>query len=62
VVCLEWWREWQELRVLPWPGDLLEQPSYVVDAIGICERRRVDATAEADAEARARIEEMTCPG
>ena len=33
-----WWRDWKNLKVLPWGGtDLMEQPAYILEAIDICE-------------------------
>jgi hypothetical protein len=37
TVCVRWWREWRDWRVLPYPGDMLDQPAYVVEAIEVCE-------------------------
>jgi len=58
VVCLGWWREWRELQVLPYPGDLLDQPAFVVEAIETCEGPRLDALAEARAREQEELEEL----
>ncbi len=37
-IAYSWWRDWKDLKILPWGGgDLAEQPNYVVDAIRQCE-------------------------
>ena len=42
-----WWSEWKSLSMLPWYGDLLEQPAFVVEAIQLCESIRSEVDAEA---------------
>jgi len=38
LMCLGWWRDWRDLKVLPYEGaDLMDQPAYVLDAIRACE-------------------------
>ena len=47
---VDWYRDWRELGALPWPGDILDQPGYVVDVIRTCVR--VEAEIRAGEEAR----------
>lgn len=34
---VQWWCDWREFRALPWPGDMLDQPNVVYQAISHCE-------------------------
>lgn len=34
---VELWTEWRNLGTLPYPGDLLEQPAFIHQAIRTCE-------------------------
>lgn len=36
-MCLTWWREWRDYKILPYDGDLLDQPVYIYEVITLCE-------------------------
>ena len=57
-VCVRWWREWRELKVLPFAGDLLDQPAYVMDAIEICEDEWTTASSEATRKMREEVDRL----
>lgn len=52
---LNWWTEWRTLRVLPWEGEIADQPQFVLDALSLCEETTSlverDRTEKAEAEA-----------
>ena len=40
-----WWNDWKTLQVLPFPGSILEQPAWVVEAFQVTEAAWEDARA-----------------
>ena len=46
-ILYSWWRDWKDLKILPYGGDdLSEQPNYVVEAIRQCENIYAKVEAE----------------
>lgn len=41
ALLLNWWQSWRKLGVLPKPGDLLDQPLWIYEAIELCEDERI---------------------
>jgi len=41
---IQWWSEWREYKVLPFPGEMRDQPAYVFEAIRACseEARKIE--------------------
>lgn len=35
---VQWWTDWKMLGAMPFDGDALDQPAYVVDVLRECER------------------------
>lgn len=53
-IYVAWWNDWKTLGILPFPGGLLEQPAFVVEAIQAAEatwtetKGRLEEAREAD--------------
>lgn len=52
---LGWWQDWKLLGLLPYPGDMSEQPAFAVQALRICETTKI--TVERDRHKR-QVREM----
>jgi hypothetical protein len=43
---VDWWHNYREYKVLPFEGDLNDQPAYVADAIKACHDEGLKIQAE----------------
>lgn len=43
--CFRWWQDWRTLGVLPWRGELIDQPIIVFDVLNLCESIRLELEA-----------------
>lgn len=46
-----WWRTFKDTGALPWPGDFLDQPAFVSEAITLCDRTFAPLQAKLEADA-----------
>lgn len=59
MTYLEWWMEHRRLGILPWPGDLNDQPAHVVEAFGIASQVQAERDAEKQAQQERAVEEIS---
>lgn len=34
---IEWWKDWRDFQMLPFPGTMADQPCYVAEVIRRCQ-------------------------
>lgn len=59
-MCVQWWADWRDLKVLPYGGtDMMEQPAYVLEAIKACQTHLNQHQSELMEQQRKDIERQT---
>ena len=51
-----WWVDWTSLKILPWPGTLLEQPAFVYEVIKLCEQWKSEVQVARDKKRQKELE------